>query len=995
MKNRLLYLVISLFALTAVSAAEIGSATRAEIARTLSRIVSREVTGGYQRAEPVAVRVQAVKASRSRVQVYTSVGLSWYPFREGSVEALRDSVRALLPQEFRKARIELYTDNREIAELVPLACRNAAQVRKLAEKKKLVLFTNRSARPLVERLSAAETPSRGLSGRHIALWQSHGRYFDQPENRWKWQRSMLWQTCEDLYTQSYVLPYLVPMLENAGACVMLPRERDVQRHEALSDNDAPGRYTETGSWEPGGAGFAHRRQVYLTGENPFRDGTTRRTRTVTGDPTARAVWRADIPERGEYAVYVSYESTPGSADDARYTVRHLGGTTEFAVNQTMGGGTWIYLGRFSFGAGEQEVVSLSNRSRTAGRTLSADAVKIGGGFGNVARTPCDSLRLPGVEYVVETSGYPRFCEGARYWLQWAGFPEGVYTPKRNTDDYKDDYMSRAHWVNALMGGSERLPDSAGLRIPVDMALAFHSDAGVRDGDGIVGTLGIFYTRENKGKFAGGADRYRSRDLTDLVQAQIVSDIRRTCEPGWQRRGLWNRAYYEARIPGVPTMLLELLSHQNFADMRLGGDPRFKFLVSRAVYKGILQYISLQYGLPYVVQPLPVEAFAAEFTADDKVTLCWSPVMDPLETSAAPTGYVVYTRVDDGGFDNGRYTDKPRLVVEQEPGRIYSYRVTAVNEGGESFPGETLAVCRVPDEKGRVLIVNGFERVSAPLSERNDSLAGFRMDIDGGVPDRQDIAFIGAQRVFDLAQARCNVDSLALGACGCDFETDVIGGNTFDYPALHGRSVAAAGYSFCSASVKAVERGATALEQYPAVDLILGKQRATTLGRGVREPEFRTFTPELQTVLRRYLADGGALFASGSYVASDLWAEDAPAGGRTFAEEVLHCTLDTGRAARRGRVRVVTSHTDFSRGEYRFNDEYRPDAYIVESPDALKPAGEGAFAVMRYIENGRTAGVACEAGGRTFVTGFPFESILSRVERDRLMRDALTFLLTEK
>ena len=175
-------------------------------------------------------------------------------------------------------------------------------------------------------------------------------------------------------------------------------------------------------------------------------------------------------------------------------------------------------------------------------------------------------------------------------------------------------MSRAHWVNALMGGSERLPDSAGLRIPVDMALAFHSDAGVRDGDGIIGTLGIFFTRENKGKFQGGADRYRSRDLTDLVQTQIVEDIRRTCEPAWSRRGMWNRAYYEARVPGVPTMLLELLSHQNFADMRLGHDPRFKFLVSRAVYKGILRYVSSQYDLPYVVQPLPVEAFAAEFAA---------------------------------------------------------------------------------------------------------------------------------------------------------------------------------------------------------------------------------------------------------------------------------------------------------------------------------------------------------------------------------------------
>jgi len=51
-------------------------------------------------------------------------------------------------------------------------------------------------------------------------------------------------------------------------------------------------------------------------------------------------------------------------------------------------------------------------------------------------------------------------------------------------------------------------------------------------------------------------------------------------------------------------------------------------------------------------------------------------------------------------------------------------------------------------------------------------------------------------------------------------------------------------------------------------------------------------------------------------------------------------------------------------------------------------------VMRYVENGRTAGVASEAGG-TFVMGFPFESIESDVQRDRLMRDVLDFLLKQK
>lgn len=1001
MINRFFILLALLAASGSASAASerLGASERLAVGRVLSRIVAREVSGGY-------VRVQGVQASRSRVRIYASIGLSYYPFREENTAAMRDSVRALLPAAYRKARIELYTDGREVAELIPLAHRDPEQLRKQISKRRIVPFTNRSARPLVEPLSVAARPEQGLAGRHIALWQSHGRYFDQHTNRWKWQRSQLWQTCEDLYTQSYVLPYLVPMLERAGACVLLPRERDVQTHELLADNDAPATYVESGAWETGGVGFAPLREVYRSGENPFRDGTTRQTRTVGGEATASAVWRVDIPERGEYAVYVSYVSSPQHADDAQYTVHHLGGDSKFAVNQTMGGGTWIYLGKFLFDPGEQAVVTLSNASRQAGRLLSADAVKIGGGYGNIARTVCDSLRAADREYLEETSGYPRFCEGARYWLQWAGFDEKVYSPKEGTDDYKDDYMSRAHWVNALMGGSERMPDSCGLRIPVDLALAFHSDAGVRDGDETIGTLGIFYTKENKGRFEGGSDRYRSRDLTDLVMTQIVSDIRRTWEPDWNRRGLWNRAYYEARVPGAPTMLLELLSHQNFADMRYGSDPRFKFLVSRAVYKGILRYVASQYGTSYVVQPLPVEGLSTEFLEGDEVRLSWRGVADSLEATAAPDGYVVYTRIDDGGFDNGRYTEEEWFTTRQEPGRIYSYRVAAVNAGGESFPSETVAACRVPEDRGRVLILNGFDRVSAPESLRSDSLAGFFMDRDSGVADRQDISFIGPQRVFDLSQARCEVDSLALGSCVSDYAPEVLGGNTFDYGYLHGRSVAAAGYSFCSASAKC-DRRLWDPAEFRVVDLILGKQRTTRMGHGFLDAEFETFPAELQDKIRDYLQQGGNLFVSGCYPLSDLLSAGASAADSLFAREALHCTgagqwtVCREPAVRRGRVMVVASAADFSRGAYRFNSDWRRDCYRVETADRLE-AAEGAFPVMRYAGGGVAAvaydgSTAGDTGvsARSFVVGFPFESLRSEVERDRLMHDVLQFLTGSK
>lgn len=53
----------------------------------------------------------------------------------------------------------------------------------------------------------------------------------------------------------------------------------------------------------------------------------------------------------------------------------------------MGGGTWIFLGYFTFDKGSDHKITLSNRSKHAGRIVTADAVKIGGGMGNIARLP--------------------------------------------------------------------------------------------------------------------------------------------------------------------------------------------------------------------------------------------------------------------------------------------------------------------------------------------------------------------------------------------------------------------------------------------------------------------------------------------------------------------------------------------------------------------------------------------------------------------------------
>ena len=156
------------------------------------------------------------------------------------------------------------------------------------------------------------------------------------------------------------------------------------------------------------------------------------------------------------------------------------------------------------------------------------------------------------------------------------------------------------------------------------------------------------------------------------------------EPEWTRWGMWNQSYYEARVPRVPTMLLELLSHQNFADMRYGLDPRFRFTVSRAIYKGILQFICSQYKMEYVVQPLPVDHMSLRFEEGNRIKLSWQPVDDPLETTAKADQYIVYTRIGDSDFDNGVIVNSPTYQTVIPSGVVCSFKVTALNKGGEAF-----------------------------------------------------------------------------------------------------------------------------------------------------------------------------------------------------------------------------------------------------------------------------------------------------------------------
>ncbi len=957
----------------------------------------------------------SINLKANKIQVSASEKFAYMPFRPNNVKRIYNAITKILPSKYNGFSVVCQVENKNIEDLIPNFYRSENADEKKRFKVSLV------SQPLIRNTSRPFQPENGLQNKHLALWQSHGLHFDQKSARWQWQRARVFQTVEDLYTQSFVLPYLVPMLENSGANVLLPRERDTQLNELIVDNDSKDResrhreYNDRKSWKTGeGEGFDNPRKTYLFAENPFALGTYKVIPSVFDiHEFSRTEWIPSFSEAGLYAVYVSYKTLPNSVSDARYTVCHRGGKTEFSVNQTMNGGTWLYLGHFFFdkGRNSKEKVVLTNYNSEEGKVVTADAVKFGGGMGNMARLPFEKVTQPTDKsgtvtstdkeafapvYEPEVSGYPRFAEGARYWLQWAGIPDSIYSLSKGKNDYTDDFQSRGNWVNYLIGGSSIAPNQKGLGVPIDLAFAFHSDAGTTLNDSIVGTLGISTIQNSIGQtvFQNGVSRWASRDLADIVQTQIVNDVRKLYAPEWSRRGLWNKSYSESRVPEVPTMLLELLSHQNFADMRYGLDPRFRFSVSRSIYKGMLKYLSSVNNTEYVVQPLPVDQFSCQFVDNNKAELRWVAVNDTLEPSAKAEQYIVYTRIDDGGFDNGVLVNTNGAKVTLLPGKIYSFKVTAVNKGGESFPSEILSAYRSPNEKGEVLIVNGFQRVSAPASFKLDTIyGGFLNDEDAGVPYLSEISFVGNQHEFKRSKPWITDDAPGFGASHANFEGEVIAGNNFDYSYLHGKAIKEADYSFVSCSEKALLVGDVDVTKFKILDLILGKQKQTYLGNAKKVAEFKTFPLALQQIIRTYCAKGGNLLLSGSYIASDLCEGDKVIkDDRLFLENVLKIKFITSKASVGGNVKMVASpNRYFKKMNLNYYDQPNATSYFVQSPDAIEPAGEGGFTICRYAENNLSAGVTYSGKYKTCVLGFPFETIQQEKDRAKVMESVLSFL----
>ena len=176
-----------------------------------------------------------------------------------------------------------------------------------------------------------------------------------------------------------------------------------------------------------------------------------------------------------------------------------------------------------------------------------------------------------------------------------------------------------------------------------------------------------------------------------------------------------------------------------------------------------------------------------------------------------------------------------------------------------------------------------------------------------------------------------------------------------------------------------------LENYPTVDLILGKQKHTIIGRGTSGVRYAAFPKQLQQALRRYVDGGGSLIVSGAYVASDLFDSYSDESDRAFAEEVLNVRPATD-AFRPRSGKISTYGLDLGNQTMQYSNNLNEDIYIVEKPDVLEPFNPDGQVLVTFSDSGNAAGISTRHDkGSVTVLSVPVESVKDDDARGRLIK----------
>lgn len=506
---------------------------------------------------------------------------------------------------------------------------------------------------------------QALAGKVVAISPGHGYIYYDSLAGYSTQRGRVsWTGCsgcrgivEDFETYEIVMEHLVPLLEGAGAQVVLVRERDTTATGVIVDD--------------GAAGYRELAGAFTAGPTTDAQGRTSR-RSSAADAVAE--WVLTPAASGPQLLSLWFVADAAAAQRARLEVLGPFGTHTLTLDQRSHGRRWTPLGVFDLEPSTPVTVRLSSSGE--GAPITFDAARLGSGR--------------------HTSNHRWWEMGADTFAEREGAPSAVTA--------QGDVTTRpayAEWQGA------------------DAYLALHSNAAGVANSTAVGTssyrysCGTFDDHAADPPAAQCDDPVGSDRLQDAVHRKLIEQLRADWDPNWRDRGTRVANFGEVRgLEDMPGVLVESAFHDNVvlaagSNLRMTEnqalhDPRWRRAAALGMYKGLTEFL-VGAAAPIVLSP--PEALVARRVDSTTVELSFGVV-------PGATRYRVYVAQASRSFDQGTLTAQPTLRLSGlTPEVPVAITVASLNAAGEGLRSKVV-VARPSARRAQLLVVDAFEREDA-------------------------------------------------------------------------------------------------------------------------------------------------------------------------------------------------------------------------------------------------------------------------------------------
>ena len=174
-KTSLLACLAALIATFGAQATEINDSTSAKIQKLVQALVPEHMGIGTPKANAIDVVDDSIKVDLSE-------NFGDVPFTRESINQLKNDIKSTLGEQYQSNNVYITIASNSIENYF-------SDFETSYQRKHNAFIT-----PLDENRHY----SKGLDGNIVAVWPSHGWYFEPYLNRWEWQRARLFHTVEDM-----------------------------------------------------------------------------------------------------------------------------------------------------------------------------------------------------------------------------------------------------------------------------------------------------------------------------------------------------------------------------------------------------------------------------------------------------------------------------------------------------------------------------------------------------------------------------------------------------------------------------------------------------------------------------------------------------------------------------------------------------------------------------------------------------------------------------